>query len=262
MSRLRWVLAAYDWLARLHFALFALGGVGALVAAVSLATEFPTISIVFGTLGLTGIGLGIVGWQASKRQSATVSTPIGVAEQLAARRPRGELAPQWLPDVNDLGTLRLTNRDLDGCYRRALHAARQSLAPDASIRFDHMQFGGADHWVVFRASSRTANKWGEIHVDELGAGISPQEVKGWTEEQWSIQLPARPWQDDKSWRELVKAIWYRTRPAPIQIELRAEWRVIDHQDEWSLWYACIVTHEDGPRRCFGFHNGQMEEFSW
>lgn len=110
MERLRWLVIIYDWVARVHFALFGVGGVGMVGAAVAFAFSLPPISVALAIIGFAAIAFGVVGWWASKRstgspsggkpegvelvsgvvvRSTTASTRVApvAAEQITAPRP-------------------------------------------------------------------------------------------------------------------------------------------------------------------------------
>ena len=71
-------MAVYDWIGRIHFALFVLGGLGLVGAAITWGT--PYVPILLGIGGLISIALGVLGWRDRPRavvpeRSAVMPTP-------------------------------------------------------------------------------------------------------------------------------------------------------------------------------------------
>lgn len=72
-ERLRWLLAAYDWLARIHFALFGLGGLAVLGGVGSYVLSAFVPALAFGAMGALALILGSVGWVSSRQVDRDVA---------------------------------------------------------------------------------------------------------------------------------------------------------------------------------------------
>ena len=86
----RRAVAVYDWVARIHFGLFVLGGAGVIVSGLAWALELPLPSVVALIAGGLFIVVGAVGWHRSRSSRPTAQATANVVEsaQEAARRRR------------------------------------------------------------------------------------------------------------------------------------------------------------------------------
>jgi hypothetical protein len=86
-ERLRWLLVVYDWLARVHFALYTLGGLAGLGALMSWLLSAYLPALLFGSMAAVALILGSVGWIRSRHVDRDTAwwkeharTNLGLAE--------------------------------------------------------------------------------------------------------------------------------------------------------------------------------------
>lgn len=252
------LLALYDWIARVHFGLFGLGGITFMAGAIAVMSDTPAIAIALFVAGLVAIALGVGGWLRSRE----FPHPSAVAAAPPAVSSPSQKSSRWLPDSSDLLTITMTNADLNDALKRAKNAAKQELARDASVAFSHIELLPRPV-VVFTLDSELANRRGWVYVREDSVSCYPTEYG--PPSSFRPSLP--PWRKDRHWPELVRDAWHRVRPFTGKAELRGEYRVIEDNESWGLWYVCFQVDPHPlfggeSRKCFGYHNGKLEMFDW
>lgn len=143
----------------------------------------------------------------------------------------------WLPDLDDLGTIAMTNADLEKAYDAAQKVADEHIGPQSVIRFDDIRLMEASGgirlpnmpWITFHAHSAATGMSGAVgsRPGETGAYA----IQKGDHYRGSAKPP--PWRQDDQWADLVRLSWRAVKPFSGNARLR--WS--DGLSRWEIAYS-------------------------
>jgi hypothetical protein len=170
---------------------------------------------------------------------------------------------EWLTDLRDLTTLRMSNATLERCLELTDPVARAHFGPDAQVSLDRI---GLMYWLSgrpiwnsphlrFRCSSLAGEKSGGISF--FAGSLEPKIDLITRGPSHAMDISPPPWRTDPSWPDLVGQSWTLERPFEGNVSLVP--RPEGHgTSRWYIEYKRLDQDVIAGSESFSFEQGQLQ----